>query len=310
MGCVMSKKGHGVESHDGYFPKTNKPLTGSPTGVDRVRWGTRPGRIFRRTLRDNVMGIMIWGGGYSLLILIVAIIFPYQEDTGTLVSILDGLGILERLAGSRSIDIAALATFEGYLALEAIGWAPIVFSAYLIPQAINATLSEERNGTLDLLLSTPLPRWRFFLEKTAAIVVSLMMILALMLITLIGATQLLDGIDLGLWQAFSSILHILPISLVILAVALLICVSVRTGGTAGGLAAAFVLVSYFIRGISDATDIPVLESLRLISIYTYYGSINTLVNGIDIWLNVLVLLVGLLILGLAMMQFQRRDLGV
>ncbi|MEQ8671784.1 MAG: ABC transporter permease subunit [Aggregatilineales bacterium] len=271
---------------------------------------TRPGRIFWRALRDNAMGIVIWGSVFSLLLAALALIFPYQQESNTLVNILSGLGLLERLTGAREIDIAAFSTFEGYLALQVLGWAPIIFSAYLIPQAINAVMAEERDGTLDLLLTTPLPRWRFLTEKALAIVVSLMCILFMMMVTLIIVTQAIAEIDFAIWQPMNSMWHIFPISMIILAFTLFLCVTLRQPRTAGGLAALFVLGNYFIRAISDMTDLPIFNILRHINLFEYYASVAALTEGVNLARDLGVVAFAGLIFLLAVVQFQRRDIGV
>ena len=271
---------------------------------------TRPGRIFWRTVQDNLTGVFIWGSVFSLLLAILALIFPYQQESNTLVNILSGLGLLERLTGAREIDIAAFSTFEGYLALQVLGWTPIIFSAYLIPQAINAVMAEERDGTLDLLLTMPLPRWRFLLEKTLAIVFSFMCILFMMMVTLIIVTRAIPEIDFAIWQPMNSIWHIFPISMVILAFTLLLCVTLRQPSTVGGLAVLFVLGNYFIRAISDVTDAPLFTFLRHINLFEYYASVAALAEGVNMARDLLVVAFAGVIFALAVVQFQRRDIGV
>ena len=272
--------------------------------------GLLPGIVFRRTLIDNLMGIVAWGVGYSVLIVSVVILYPILEENNMLFSVLSGLGLLDILTANYPIDPSMLTTFPGYLAFEALGWGPVIFAAYLIPQTLGAVMAEEKRGTLDLLLSTPITRWQLITEKTLAIVVSLGLILSMMLATLLVSTRLSGEVELGAMQALAGIWHILPISLVVIAVTLLLSVTVYNPRTAGSLAALFIIVSYFVRSMSDMVQLPLLDLLRRFSVFHYYSSISTMIDGVN-WRNDLgLMLLALVIFGLALFRFQRRDLGL
>ena len=54
---------------------------------------------------------------------------------------------------------------------------PILFLAFAVTTARESSASEEENSTFDLLLSTPIRRWRVVLEKYAALVVFTLIVL-------------------------------------------------------------------------------------------------------------------------------------
>lgn len=270
----------------------------------------RPGVVFRRTLRDNLMGIAAWGFGYSVLIVVVVVLYPILEENNMLLGVLNGLGLIDMVARNYPVDVNALASFPGYLAFEALGWGPTILAVYIIPQALNAVMGEEQRGTLDLLLSTSITRWQFMTEKVLAITVSLAAILFICWLALLLSTDVVEDATLALWQANAGIWHIFPISLVILMFTLLLSVSLRNVRAAGGLAALFVIGSFFLRSVADASGAALLDTLRHLSIYDYYSSIGAMVDGVQ-WENDLGLLaVALVLFGLALWRFQRRDLGV
>ncbi len=270
----------------------------------------QPGVIFRRALIDNLAGIVAWGVGYSALIVSVVVLYPILEENNTLFSVLSGLGLLEIFTANYPIDPSALTTFPGYLAFEALGWGPVIFSAYLIPQTLGAVLGEEQRGTLDLLLSTPITRWQLITEKTLAIVASLVLILSIMLATLLVSTGLSNQVELETWQALAGVWHILPISLVVIAVTLLLSVTFYNPRMVGGLAALFIIVSYFVRSLSDMAQLPLLDVLRRFSIFHYFSSIGAMIDGVNWRADIGLMLLALVIFGLALLRFQRRDLGL
>jgi ABC-2 type transport system permease protein len=270
---------------------------------------TRTGAVFARTLRDNVPNILAWGLGYALFIAIVTILYPALQKNNTLLGIVNSLGLLG--AGRGTLKLSTVTSFPGYLSFEALGLAPLVLAIYLIPQALGIVSREEERGTLDLLLSTPISRWRYLTEKVLAIVVSLAAVLLIMGLSLVISVALIDEVDLPLLNALAGIWAIFPISLVILMSTLLISVLVRPGRTPGGLAALFVIVSYFTRALADVTPgVPWLETARDVSIFNYYRSITTLSEGFQPSYDLILFAVAAALFALALWQFQRRDVGV
>ena len=269
-----------------------------------------PGAIFSQTLRDNVTGIVAWGAGYSLLIGLVTLLYPILEENNTLLGVVRGLGLMG-VGSNSAINLQTMTSFAGYIAFEALSWAPLVLSIYLIPQALNAVAREEERGTLDILLSTPLPRWRLLAEKLLAIVTSLLGILTIMWVALLQSSQMVRADNFTLVHATAGVWHIFPISLAIVAVTLLISVTVRNTRSAGWLAALVILTSYFIRAITDLIpNVPLLHELSQISLFAYYRSLTALSSGFQWSYDSILLSTSALLLALAFWQFNRRDIGV
>lgn len=271
---------------------------------------TRPGAMFRRTIRDNLTGIFGWGLGYGMLLALVTLLYPSLAEAGALVGVLDGLGLLEAVTASRAADVAALGTFPGYLALEALALAPAILAVYLIPQTLNAVMGEEDRGTLDVLLSMPVPRWRLIVEKLAAILLSLALILLLMFVALVIATRLVPEAELTIGQAAAGIWHIFPISCCVIGVTLLLSVTLRSSRTVGGLAALFVLGGFFVRSLADATGTPAMQTIRRFSLYDYYSAIDAMVNRVPWETDIALLGLALVLYAASVWQFGRRDVGV
>ncbi len=271
---------------------------------------TRPGMIFSRALRDSIPSVIIWGVGYSILIATVVILYPILEKDNTLLGVLNGLGVIDLVAQNYPVDVNALASFVGYLAFEALGWGPTLLSIYVVPQTLNAVMGEETAGTLDLLMGTPITRWQFLTEKALAVVCSIGGILLISWLSLNLSVWVVSGVELKTAQASAGIWHIFPILIVIAAVTLFISMSVRHPRLAGGLAAMFVIGSYFLRSIANASSSTLFDELSRLSIYHYYSSIGAMVDGVR-WDNDLLLIgAGFLIFLVALWRFQRRDLGV
>lgn len=269
-----------------------------------------PGAIFAQTVRDNLPGVLAWGLAYSALIGLVTLLYPILEENNTLLGVVRGLGLMG-VGNNSAINLQTMTSFAGYVAFEALSWAPLILSIYLIPQALNAVAREEERGTLDILLSTPTPRWRLLVEKVAASLVSLAGILVIMWVALVVSSQLVQAENFTIYHATAGIWHIFPISAAIMMMTLLISVTVRNSRSAGGLAALFILTSYFLRAITDLiTDVPVLRELSQVSLFAYYRSLTALSQGFQLGYETVLLTVAVILFLLSLWQFQRRDIGV
>lgn len=269
---------------------------------------TRSGVVFWRTLRDNFPGAVGWGLGYGALLAVATVLYPLLDKSNTIFTVLNGLGLMSFLSVGRGVE--ALTGFEGYLALQTLSWGPMILAVYLIPQALRAVAHEERQGTLDILLSTPISRWRFLVEKVLAICASLLLILSVMGLCLLAAVIVVAEVEINPARAVAGLWHLVPISLVILTGTLLLSVSLRESRHAGPLAATLVMVSYFARIMSDLTPHPLLDAVKPFSMFSYYRSVAALSEGFQWNYDVVLLMAAAVLFALALWAFHRRDLGV
>lgn len=270
----------------------------------------RVGVVFWRTLLDSLPVVLGWGIGYGVLIALVVILYPTLQSNETMLNVVQGLGLFSMFSNA-AIDVGMMTSFGGYLAIQAFGWAPLILSVFMMSQAMNAVIREEERGTLDILLSMPIPRWRFLVEKALATLVALVGILFLMGTSLLVSAALVEGADIDVGNAIAGVWHVLPISMVIYCAALLFSMIFNSTRAAMGWSAVLVIGSYFIRTISDiAGDVAWVQVLRRFSIFHYYSSIRTLAVGLQIELDIFLLIVALVLFLLALWRFRHHDIGV
>jgi ABC-2 type transport system permease protein len=266
------------------------------------------GVIFRRALMDNMVAILSWGIGYSVVIVLVVILYPSMQQQGTLLAMLRGMGLLNSI--TTEFDVEAIVQLPGYLAVQALNWAPHVMAVFVVPQAMAAISGEERRGTLDLLLSAPIPRWRLFTEKTLAIIVSIFAILLIMWLSLFISTRLMPSAEMDSTRTIAVIWHIAPISLVMLMLTLFLSVALRNSRAAAGTAVGIIIASYFLRAIADISKTDFLLFLKNFSIFSYYRSIAVGAQGFQVSQDMVMLTLALVLFVMALLAFQRRDIGV
>jgi ABC-2 type transport system permease protein len=201
-----------------------------------------------------------------------------------------------------------ITTPEGYIATEffsVVG--PLLFFAYTIAIAGSATAGEEEKGTIDLLMALPVPRWRVVLEKYVSVVVGTVL-LGVILLGGMALGGLVAGLQLHLEGLAAIVASAVLLALLFGALALLLGAWTGRRTLSIGVAFGLAIVAYFVYSFSLLVDL--LEPVRPLSPYTYYIGDNPLVNGL-LPANVAVLGVTTIVLVvLAVIAFQRRDLRV
>ena len=263
--------------------------------------------VFLKSLRDQARPLLWWALGMAAFALYVAALWPTVEENAEDFSrLLSGLpkgfqAFLGRSAGGFVTPVGYLT--QQYFQLTG----PILFLIFATRLGARGIAGEERAGTLDLLLSHPLPRWRVVTD------------------TFLSMTVATTGLGVAFWAAASlasSIfgLDVSPVrmgeavaSAVLLGLTfgtLALAVGSATGsrGVAIGVTGAVALAGYLVNSLSAL--VPSLETARLLSPFHYYMAAQPLANGLDP-LHVAVLGGAIAALALAsLVTFQRRDLAV
>ena len=201
-----------------------------------------------------------------------------------------------------------ITTPEGFVAAEffsIIG--PLLFFAYTIGIGGSATAGEEERGTIDLLMSLPIPRWRVVLEKYVTVVVGTV-VLGAALVMGMAAGAFAGGIDLrydGIGAIVAS-----AILLGLLFGALALFVGALTGRRTFSIGVAFALAvaSYLVYSLSALVDL--IKPLRPFSPFTYYVGGNPLSNGLNAVDAGILAGATIVLVVLAVVAFRRRDLRV
>lgn len=288
---------------------TNSTPVKSLNHSDREQRRTsRFGVVFMRFLSEKRLEILGWGLGYSALVMMAVVLYPVLLKNNVLYNLLANLGILAQFATNYGINTEAITGFKGYLDFQVMGWGPLILALYTVPNTAALVLEEEKRGTLDLLLSTPLPRWQLLAEKLLALLVSLVAILFMIWLTLVISSLIVPGTDLTPLEAAAGVWHLLPISSVIVSIGTLASVLFREARTSTGVTAMFVLISFFLRVVADSTRAPELLRLARLSIFNYFSEITVLTYGLQLDWDALLCVVAALLFVAALLVFQKREL--
>ncbi len=156
---------------------------------------------------------------------------------------------------------------------------------------------------MDVLLGNPLPRWQLVVGNFLATAVLLLGILAILgLFTWIPA-KLMD-IDLSLGKVAEAVLNMWPLCVSLGSLAMLCSAVFHRRVLAVAIPGAVLVAMYFVNALGNTVE--GLEDARPFTVFYHYGS--AIENGVD-WPSFIgVTLAALLLLLLAALAFNRRDI--
>ncbi len=267
------------------------------------------GAVFYEVMRRSLTPLLFWGASAGVLGWAIVIIVPSVESLQQMAKLIETFppALLQAFGGD---DVKFLASPEGYLSLNFYSWIMIVLAAYSILAGLAVTANEEEQGSLDVLISLPIPRWRILLEKTLAYSV---IIVGNAILTLVGVAigvAQTPSMSISLTRVAEATLNMIPGMLFMLAFTVLVCTLARRRNVAAGIAGGYLVISYFLDLVGRAAKGTILEQLRVLSFYTYHDNPGVMLKGLA-WGNVIGLLaVSIIMIGVALWAFEQRDVGV
>jgi ABC-2 type transport system permease protein len=211
-----------------------------------------------------------------------------------------------------AMGVTDMASFEGYAAGTFINFLPIILAIYAIVTGTATLAGEEDDGTLELLVTLPLPRWQIVLVKALAIGLVLLVVL---LITAVGLMGIFISIQNDITTTVQTadwlplVLAAWPITMAFGMISLFFGAIAPNRRMAGVMGTVFFLANYFghaVTGLATA-----YEGWRPFFLFHYYDNSRAVfsegVSGADMALLVGVAAVGF---ALALLAFQRRNLMV
>jgi ABC-2 type transport system permease protein len=184
---------------------------------------------------------------------------------------------------------------------------PLIFWVYGIGQGAAAIAGEEDKGTLDLLLANPVSRAHVVLSKFGALC------LALAGIGVVLWVALTVGSPLVKLNVEAANLAAAVTSAVLLGIAggtLALAVGAASGsrGLSIGVSTVVLIAGYLIKTL--AASVPDFHSWQVLSPFYYYNDHEPLINGFSVGNAAVLVGAALLLLGVAVAGFIRRDLAV
>lgn len=258
--------------------------------------------LFKHELSSRWLTILGWGIGLTLWGSMYIAVYPSMASE---MQALAGIQLYKALG----ID---LASFAGYMATVVVQLMPLVLGFYVITVSTSTLAGEEENGTLEMVVAMPLPRWQIVAMKTVALSLVVLLIMGIMglgnAITLSIVSQSAE-VDATPLQLFVGLLGSYPMLLVVLTMGLFFGAILPSRRMAIAIMIFFYLGSYVLNSI--AMMIEAYSWLKTISLFAYVNSTATVFSkGHDLGNMLILFVVALLFFVLAMWSFQGRNITV
>jgi ABC-2 type transport system permease protein len=154
-------------------------------------------------------------------------------------------------------------------------------------------------------MSYPLKRSRVLMEKFGAMVAT-MLALAFVLWLSMAVGAIASGMDISLVRVAEAILSGVFLGLAFGTLALALACARSNQGLSMGITSALGVAAYFLNALAPVVD--ALETFRDLSLFYYYIGSDPLSNGLDLGhATALISLTGVLLV-VALVTFERRDL--
>jgi ABC-2 type transport system permease protein len=260
-----------------------------------------------KTIRDRRRSLVYWTFGLLLLALTIELTYPAIRDSQPAIQQFMNKALPENLSSAFAYDLNKYGTPAGYLNMEMFFFlAPVLILVFTIGFGTGAIAGEEEKGTLDLLLSFPLPRWRQVVEKAAAMVIlALVLVFVLWAGLSIGARIVNMEISLGslAGMCLSTLLLGIDFGMIALAVGS----GTGSAGLAMGVTVALAVSSYLVNGFSTVVDL--FRHFQKYSLFFYYIGGEPLASQLNPAHIIIMLIVAIVFLLLAILGFRRRDIA-
>jgi ABC-2 type transport system permease protein len=258
--------------------------------------------ILTKSLWDQRRALLGWAIGVAVVALVYGSFYPFVQTTA-MDELVTGMpqGLLDAMGWN---DIASPAGYIGSTVFGLVG--PVVVLVFAIAVGTRALAGDEEAGTLELVATHPVTRTRIVLERAGAVVLAMGMTGSVAFATMLairGPAEI--DIPVGHLAAASLQLALLGVCFGMLAIAI--------GGFVGrrgfviGAAATVAAGTY----IGNAV-FPLVEQLEWAQKFTpfyFYSGGEPLKNGLDIGHFLVLAAISGVLLAVAVVSFNRRDIG-
>lgn len=257
-----------------------------------------------RSLRDRWRGLLAWGLGIVGMAVIQLAVYPSVSRSAAAVQeFIDQYPeVLKKAFGMEDYGSG-----PGFLSTEMFSMmVPLVLIAVAVGAAAAATAGEEERGTLDLLLALPVRRWDVVLAKTAAMVLGVAAVGVLLFAAILLGSPVVD-LSVGTSGLAAATLMCALLGLLFGGVALLVGAMTGHRSVALGASVGLALAAFLLQVLAPMADW--LEPWQKASPFQWAIGGRPLTQGLDLGYAGLLLGLTVLLVGLAAVAFERRDIS-
>ena len=261
-----------------------------------------------KTLRDRRRSLLWWVVGIFGYLLGIGAVYPIVEDNqeqfeALLETYPDELLAIMGVGGEESLFDPV-----GFMQAEAFGWiVPLVFAIYGAVQGARAVAGEEEDGTIDLVMATPLSRTGLVWQKWMALVLA-EGVLGLTLLVSLAVDRALFNLDIPLANIAAGSFMAVVLGVFFGSLALAVGAGTGLRGLTVGMVTLVAAGTYLLNSLAGLVEI--LEAVQPVSPFYYYGASSPLRHGLDAGHALILGGLAVVFLGIGLVVVGRRDLGV
>lgn len=259
--------------------------------------------VFAKSIRDDRRSLMWWGVGVAAMAAwTLGMYKTYAKGASELTKFWERAPEALKALFGGDLD---LGTAAGYLRAELFSFTlPLLFMIFAIGAGARAIAGEERTGTLDLLLSFPIPRRRIVAQKLGAMVTEATGIgAAFCAIAIVFVVAM--GMEVSVARLAQAIAMAVLVAVAFGALSFAIGASTGSRGAAVGISTSLGVAGYLVFGMSRMIE--GLAPWRWVSPWTYYAETDVIKHGVTLWhAGVLIAFAAVCAL-IAVRGFERRD---
>jgi ABC-2 type transport system permease protein len=267
----------------------------------------RPLRIVERSLRDRRRGLVFWAIGIATYVALIVAFWPsIRGDSAMSEAIKNYPDVMkEFFGGAASFDYTKPGGFLNTQLFSLM--APLFLAAFAIGYAASIVAGEERDGQLDLVLSTPVSRQRILLEKALAVALGVGALTLVTLGVILGVGVAVD-LGIGVANVVAACGGAGLVALVYGSLTLAVAAATGNRSLAIGIGWAAFAAGYLLEALSGLVS--GLKPLRVLSAIHFANGGVPIINGFSVANNLVLVVVSLVFVAVARFAFERRDLGV
>lgn len=260
--------------------------------------------LMNRTLRDRWRSTFGWGLALVMMAILQLSVYPsVARSSENMQAFVDEWPDAFRQA----FNLDAYTTGAGFLNAEMFSMmVPLVLIAVATTSAAAATAGEEERGTADLLLSMPISRARVMLAKVLAGLVALTAVAGATFLTLLVGAPLVD-LDVSADHLGSAVIMAMLLALVFGAVTLTLAAVTGRRTVALGAGVGLALSAFLLNALAPMASW--LEPWQKASPFRWALGDDPLVNGLDVPMAALMVTVVAVLVGVALLAYERKDIG-
>ena len=258
--------------------------------------------LFWHELRSRFGAILGWGIGLALFGAMYIVIWP---EIGEQFQSMSDMAIWQAFA----ID---LGSFAGYIASSLIQYVPLILGIYVIIASTGTLAGEEDDGTLEMIVASPLSRWQVVTAKAIALAIAAFLIIVIAGLGNVLALEAIRGLielDVTSVELFVATLNAWPITMAFMMMGLFLGAFLPSRRTAALIMTTIFIASYF--GLLLAGFAESLEPTRVLSLFNYFDFTTAVfTEGPQVQDIGILLGIALIFFILALISFQRRNVTV